>query len=254
MLINKHYDQLNENDLSTLQYIINHKQECCELSITQLATKCTISKSSILRTAQKLGFSGFSEFKYALKDDKQPETDKSVNYFQQTVKNVINTINFFKKSNITPIYEKIGSADHIYAYGTGYAQRNAISEMKRNFLNCGVMINNIDAKRELDMATNWCSDRDLLIVVALSGEVSDILEDIRLLRMKQVPILSLTDANFNYNELASLVPYNLYYNTTSYPINNMDQIKDNPISLITLSLLCEALCFGYMSYNQKKDI
>lgn len=67
MLINKHYDDLNENDLSTLHYIIVHKKKCLNMSITDLSTYCNISKSSILRTTQKLGFSGFSEFNMRLK-------------------------------------------------------------------------------------------------------------------------------------------------------------------------------------------
>lgn len=245
MLINEHFDQLNENDLSTLQYVIKNKEKCCELSITDLANHCNISKSSILRTAQKLGFSGFSEFKYSLKNDLYPESKKTKNYFQQTLINIRNTLDFFEKSNLLPIYEKIRSSDRIYAYGTGWAQRNVINELKRNFLNCGIMIHNIDARHELELAINWINERDLLIIVSVSGDISNIIEDIRLLGIKKVPILSITNANFDRNELASLVPYNLYYHSTTYPANG-HRVKENPMSLVALSVLCEALYYGYL--------
>lgn len=254
MLINKYYEQLNENDLSTLHYIIENKKKCSELSITDLANSCNISKSSVLRTAQKLGFSGFSEFKYSLKLDIDPEAGKSKSYFQQTMVNVRHTMDFFEKADLLPIYEKIKFADHIYAYGTGWAQRNAIAELKRNFLNCGRMINNIEAKRELDMGIGFLNERDLLIIISLSGDISDIIEAIRLLSVKKVPVLSITNANFDHNELASLVPYNLYYHSTMYPLKNKHQIKEDPISLVTLSFLCEALFFGYLfQYPDDKE-
>jgi RpiR family glv operon transcriptional regulator len=38
---------------------------------------------------------------------------------------VYNTLKFFRSAELMPIYDKINHSDKIYAYGTGYAQRNA---------------------------------------------------------------------------------------------------------------------------------
>lgn len=246
MLINKHYDDLNENDLSTLHYIIVHKKKCLNMSITDLSTYCNISKSSILRTTQKLGFSGFSEFKYALKSDLNPEEEQTKDYFKQTIMDIENTLKFFRRTDLSPIYKQLHRAEHIYAYGTGWAQRNAILELKRNFLNCNRMITDVAAKKELEVAIKFITERDLVLIVSLSGEISDIIEDIRLLKIKNVPVLSITNADFNHNELATLVPYNLYYHSSSYNINSGDESGTETVSLVTLSVLCDALFHGYL--------
>ncbi len=74
-IINKHYEQLNENDLYMLRYILEHKLECQDMSIIQLSKKINMSTSSILRMTQKLGFSGYSEFKFALKNELSHQID-----------------------------------------------------------------------------------------------------------------------------------------------------------------------------------
>ncbi|MCO7124400.1 MurR/RpiR family transcriptional regulator [Sporolactobacillus shoreicorticis] len=253
MLIKKYYDQLNENDLSTLHYIIENKKKCAQESITEIASSCNISKSSILRTAQKLGFSGFSEFKYALKNELEPEIVREKNYLQETEKNIRNTLTFFERTNLHPIYERIREARHIYAYGTGFAQRNAASELKRNFSNFGVAVYLIEAKRELQTTLKWLDKNDLLIVISLSGDIPDLLDDLKLLRVKKVPVLSITNMNFERNELASIVPYNLYFQSTLYPVKDHNKVSESPVSLATLNFLCEALSFGYVFQNENAE-
>ncbi len=253
MLIKKYYDHLNENDLSTLRYIIENKRTCAEKSITDIARDCNISRSSILRTTQKLGFSGFSEFKYALKNDLHTPPLQEKDYFQQIEMAMHNTLKFFKSAELMPIYDKINHSDKIYAYGTGYAQRNAVNELKRNFLNFGIMITSLDAGRELGFALKWIRETDLLIVVSLSGDIPDIMDDLKLLRVKKVPVLSITDMSFDHNILANIVPYNLFFQSTRYPVNNREQISQDPVSMASLNVLCEALSFGYLFQYRSQD-
>ena len=62
-LINDHYQELSENDLIIWQYIEQHKEECRNLAINELAQRCHVSKTTILRFAQKLSLKGYSELK-----------------------------------------------------------------------------------------------------------------------------------------------------------------------------------------------
>lgn len=66
--------ELNELDLDILNYVLNHQQEVQTLGIMQLADVTHASKSSILRMTKKLGFSGYSEFKYFLRHKVNQET------------------------------------------------------------------------------------------------------------------------------------------------------------------------------------
>lgn len=53
-LINKYHKQLNENDLYIWNYISKHRKECETLAIDQLAHKCNVSRTTILRFSQKI--------------------------------------------------------------------------------------------------------------------------------------------------------------------------------------------------------
>ena len=64
---NERRAQLGENDLYIWQYISTHRKECASLSIEALGAKCNVSRSTILRFAQKLGLTGFSELRLMLR-------------------------------------------------------------------------------------------------------------------------------------------------------------------------------------------
>lgn len=42
-LVNRNYQQLNDNDLYIWNYIIHHRKECERLSIDELALRCSVS-------------------------------------------------------------------------------------------------------------------------------------------------------------------------------------------------------------------
>lgn len=70
-LVNKNYQSLNENDLYIWNYIIRHRKECERLSIDDLASKCNVSRSTILRFSKRLGLKGYAELKVFLRIDNQ---------------------------------------------------------------------------------------------------------------------------------------------------------------------------------------
>lgn len=70
-LINKYHKQLNENDLYIWSYISKHRKECETLAIDQLAHKCNVSRTTILRFSQKLSLKGYGELKVYLKLDNE---------------------------------------------------------------------------------------------------------------------------------------------------------------------------------------
>lgn len=66
-LVRDHYFDLGDMDRDIWRYISMHRYEAANSTLVDLAAKCNASKSAVLRFAQRLGFRGFSEFKYALK-------------------------------------------------------------------------------------------------------------------------------------------------------------------------------------------
>ena len=89
-LVNLHFDDLNESDLYIWNYIIHHRKECERLSIDELALRCSVSRSTILRFSKRLGLKGYAEFKVFLridnqKNDKNALTDNIFNHYIESL-------------------------------------------------------------------------------------------------------------------------------------------------------------------------
>ena len=48
-LVNRNYQQLNDNDLYIWNYINNHREVCTKITIEDLGKKCNVSRTTILR-------------------------------------------------------------------------------------------------------------------------------------------------------------------------------------------------------------
>ena len=83
---------LSTKELDILQYVHDHSDNISSISIQQFANELNYSTSTILRFCRKLGFSGFSEFKYFLKssdnedNNKVKGSDKSLDIIKNTIK------------------------------------------------------------------------------------------------------------------------------------------------------------------------
>lgn len=248
-IINQNYAKLNHLDLRILGYIQNNLHESTTLSIAKLAEKCNVSTATVLRTTQKLNFSGYSEFKYFLKSDDVQEEKQDVDAIEILNQDIAQTIKMFQQNGqIQEIYQKMDEAENIYAYGTGQGQRLMLQEMARCFLNVNKKIIIISASTELKIVKKYMSQRDLLFVASWSGNIDKHRESVVSLGIAGTSIVSIT--NFHKNELARMAPYNLYFQSTS-----IDEVMNiNRSSYLTLHLVLHLLYDGYIDYRFNRSL
>ena len=72
----KFYDDLTNSEKEIFDYIFNHQDEVKNMKIMDLAKKILVSKTLIINMTQKLGFSGYTDFKYYLKSGNIPKIKK----------------------------------------------------------------------------------------------------------------------------------------------------------------------------------
>ncbi|AYV67961.1 MurR/RpiR family transcriptional regulator [Niallia circulans] len=245
-LMNKYYDQLSENDLYVINYVLNHIEECKKMSILELSEACTISKSSILRMTQKIGFSGYSEFKYFLKNEPK-SFEPNLDFFTMQMKEIEMTRKLYKNIDTEAIYNQIRNADTIYGFASGWGQRNALEEMARQFISNNKKIYIIPAETEFDFLLAKMKPTDLVIVISLSGDVKNIVGQLRQLAVKSIPTLSIT--SFNNNHLATLSTYNIYYE--SFMLGKHYEIEHR--SLLGLFTVIDSVYRGYLDYSVRKN-
>lgn len=240
-LINQHYSKLNENDLHITHYMIQHKEDIKQLTITQLAEQTLTSKSSILRLTKKLGFSGFSEFKYALKTE-QTSTIPNASFSSMQENDLTGTAKLFNQQQIRPIIEQFHNASRVFCYGTGWGQRDVLKDFIRSLTNLRKFPILLESLNEFEVIVDGTIEPDdLVIIVSLSGDIREAEQVTRLLKTKQIPIISIT--NLSNNLLASMATYNLYFQST--PIRFLDE---DMYSLLPIYQLTDALRREYVDY------
>ena len=96
-LNNKNFDSenLSKSDKKILDYIVKHPQKVEIYTINQLALEVDTSVASVQRLCQKLGYSGFREFKFELGQNlkqQQPNDQSIANYYKNALIETVKSI------------------------------------------------------------------------------------------------------------------------------------------------------------------
>ncbi|WP_297134771.1 MurR/RpiR family transcriptional regulator [Terrisporobacter sp.] len=243
-LINQHYDHLNENDFYIWNYISKHKKECEKLAIDQLAYKCNVSRTTILRFAQKISLKGYSELKLYLKLENQ-QAKESTNEIEMVCDTYFNVVKSIKEKDCTEIFEKMDSARNIYVYGVGMVQSSIKKELKRIFMSGGKILYDLSGYKESEFSLNTATSEDLFIIISVSGENQFIIDFASKLKVRNIPIISIT--RLKENTLSQISDYNLYISSVTFPKPINGTMYE---SVTSYFILIEILFLKYIEYKK----
>lgn len=168
-LVKAKYHDLNETELYIWQYILHHKKECQKMSIQELAHQCNVSHTSILRFARKLDLEGFSELKIYLKWELSQKFNFDPQEIDEAFYRFNNTMEMMRYKDFSHILEMIYQARHVFVYGTGDVQINMARELKREFIYVNKIFHIVGNGEEIDTALKNASQKDLFIIISVSG-------------------------------------------------------------------------------------
>ena len=247
-LVDIHQKKLNETDLYIWEYINFHRAECCNTTIEELAKNCNVSRSTVMRFAQKLSLNGFGELKVYLKWENQEREQIRKDVISDICKDYHRLIEDMEQKNLTDICRVISESKRIFLYGTGSVQSSVAKEMQRVFLSAQVCMIRIEGTGvETALVADMAQTEDLVIIISLSGESENSLKFARKLHRRRVPDLSIT--RNNNNELSRMSDYSLYISTSlvtsSYAL---DYETTTPFFLLS-----ELLMVKYLFYIQNRE-
>ena len=246
-LIIKYYDNLNQNDLYLCQFIGEHKKECVDMTIEEMAEKSHISRSSILRFAKKLSLKGYSELKVYLKMDVQREQLPERDVLAEVCDDYHRAINEFRTKDCMEICRMIYEADRIFLYGTGGMQEAVAKEMQRKFLYAGKCMYNCDGQGAFEQTITLANKNDLVIMISLSGESESTLAYAKQIKMKNIPLIAIT--KMKANKLVRLSDESIYAGTS---VINSSMDRHYETSVLYL-ILTEILLVKYITYKEKRE-
>lgn len=244
-MVSDNYKQLSTNDLHIWKYISTHKKECEYYSIDELASRCNVSRTTILRFSKRIGLKGYGELKVYLRLDNQMYKTSATSFdvVYQTYQEYMKEI---RDKDFTKVIKMIDEANNLYVYGTGVIQNNVAKELKRSFLMINKLFFNISSSKETEAFVKIINNQDAIIIISYSGENKLMLDFVKSLKMKNVPIISITTNK--ENQLAHLANESLYVEVPNI-INPLGARYEGLVNYFTL---IDFLTIRSMEYLQKR--
>lgn len=247
-IINANKQALNPTDIIICKYILNNRDQIRRISIHELAKRCCVSSTTIVRFAQKLGFDGFSDFKSLLKHEAPVGGVHSQDILRSLGDFYFKTWSNLMKLNYDGASRLVHEANRIFAFASGYVQSNMVRELKRLFFYDNIFIYDIGGREEFYSILETANKDDLFIFVSLSGESHWVKEFSLQLHLKGVPLISITQ--MHENTLASRSTENLYIFSEQFQVNDENTVPFK--SMLAYFLLLEIWYVNYRIYVKRE--
>ena len=240
-LLNQQYGTFSENERHICHFLSGHLRECTIQSVDDFARNCHVSKTMLVRFAQKLGFSGWRELKARIRLDlldRVSETDDLLQHITDSCQKMMDEL---LKTDLTRFFDLLKTAQRVFILGSGSSQIRVASEMKRIFLPVREMVQ-FEGHDMGHAICNIASSQDLVILISLSGESEAVVSLARELRTQHIPAVSIT--RMTSNMLASLCVENLYITSTRMMVApDVEYETTTPFFI-----LVEFLYLSYLNY------
>ena len=233
--------QANGAEKDLVRYLLEKPEEASKLSIHVLAERTYTSAATIIRLCKKLGFRGYKEISRddGLKDIVDKVTYRSIQALEDTRK----LVDLDELQSCVDILEK---AKTIGLFGIG-SSLLAARDMYLKFLRLNKpCICNDDWHSQLVCARNLTKE-DVAVIFSYSGLTKEMLTCARILKEKDVPIITVT--RFAENELTRLADCKLYVSAKELLVRTAATA-----SRISQLNIIDILFTAYVKNNYEKNI
>jgi len=236
--VEKHIDRLNKNETYLLNYFIDNSRKIKDMKIKNASEEVFVSPATIVRFCQKLGFSGFTEFKNSLwstiEQQSQEKVLKESNITKSNIfDDVSKTMNLISETIIDDIIKLIYESKRIDFYGEG-SSRIVCEEMTRRFRLVKKQAYFYDDTSLMYLSASNLNPTDIAFCVSMSGETSQILKAANIAKTTGATLVSVT--NMSNNSLSNIVDKALFVTSTKYELGDMNFVSRIP-ALVTLEYI-----------------
>ncbi|MCL2114527.1 MAG: MurR/RpiR family transcriptional regulator [Streptococcaceae bacterium] len=235
-MINYKYEKiqsLNDLEYSIFEYILKNETVASTMSIREIADIVHVSTATVMRMTKKLGFSGWKEFCYHLKNSVKElkvstQYHENIRQFELFLRNLSESEYIHKLSEAVTLVSK---AKRIIFIGVGTS--GALAEYgARYFSNSGLESYAItDLHQSLKAKIGKGS---LVIVLSVSGETTLLVKSIIELKVKDVKIIVVT--NHENSTLSKFSNITLSYEFKEI-FSEYDDIENLTSSLPVIALI-----------------
>ncbi len=210
---------LTGNDKLLANFIIANPEEVVTMNINELASRASVSSSSVSRFSRLLFGMTFPQFKVAIAKSISRADEGMQNYdveltdslYQIEKKLIINiervvqeVMDLNSMNTIQSVASLIAKSENIYIFGIG-ASGLATQDFAQKLIKLGKRaIFNFDANLAI-LNSSLCTSNDLVIAISYSGLTKEVLLPVRKAKSQNCPVVAITGGK--KNRLASESDY-----------------------------------------------
>lgn len=241
--LNVYKDSFTASEIQIMNYILDNPFDIMHLSIVEIGKKSGTSKTAIIRLCQKIGYKGFSEFKfdlsrYLISNNQNADNNKNViNAITSSYADCINRINnTLSLDDIQNLSKLMISSNRVKLLGcnrTGFS----ISQFRYRLSKIGFDAEAITDSLLMKDCINILNDKDLCIIFSIKGAKHPYLDCVKILKDNNCRIVLVT-----MNPLTPLKPYCDQLITLPYVSKQSDVtfLDDQLIFFVLIEIiLCE---------------
>lgn len=216
----KNISNLTESEKQVFEFLMKNNNQVLDLGVRGVAKANFTSTSTVMRVAQKLGYSGFIEMHYKIAEYLK-QSDNSVDKTSQTKEILLNT----SDSYLQQFAELINSQEEkfIYIYATGFSSTVAEYFYKK-LLILGKKCLISTGGDSIGVFENNLNNIGLLVVISKSGETKQVIDKMKMASDEGIEIVSLTGNTDNTVNQLSNVPIIC---RDDYPADDYNQFSND---------------------------
>lgn len=198
-------DSLSKSEQSVARYITQHPEEVIYLSVAALAENSDVSDPTVVRTCQKLGFTGYQDLKVTLAQDivtplqsiheeVMPDDDMQkiiAKVFQGTIHALEFTHDTLTVADVEKAAQMLMAARKILVFGLGGSGPIA-NDLQHKLLRLGLNSSAYTDPHMEAMISAYANEEDVVFAISHSGSSRIVVDNTRIAKNNGAKIISLT--------------------------------------------------------------
>lgn len=249
-IIESYYSDLTKSEKKVANYIKEMGKEIIYQSIQEVTKAVGVGDATVIRFCKKIGFEGFQDLKLQIAMEDLSEQPTSIDSYIDRIQNnfgqvIDKTISILDKENLDKAISTIEQSDRIFIFGIG-ASGLAAQETQVSFLRVGKSAKAIVDSHFQAMEAATFTEKDVVIVLSLSGRTKDIYESTMIAKNNKSKIIVIT--NFILSPIAQLA--DIVLNTAM----GESVVDGGSLSAkVSQLLVIDTLTTGYALRNKEKS-
>lgn len=232
--IKRLYCNLTSAERKVATYVIESPQEITGLTVHQLAEKCEVAASAVIRFCKSIQLQGFSELKIELARElgSQKEEKKnalpSVEYESGTegvIRKVFNagmytlqdTLDKLDFAKVEQMSEVLVRAKHIFLFGIGTSS-TVVTDAQYRLSQLGLWATACTDILLMGVTASNLEEGDVVLAISHSGRTKAVIDAVRLAKKKGATVIAITSFTDSLLYQESDVAATVFADEVTYPV------------------------------------